>query len=334
MKWQIYPIFILSVLTVMCLTAFTGGLAWGSKTLGFDDVWIFLTSRETGIPAARHYTDLVIENRLFRTLGTLLCGAALGTSGALMQGLTRNPLADSGLLGINAGAAALIVSAALVPSWPINPFWPALTGALAVAAFVSMLGLGKGGDAGGLMILAGMAVSVCLYAYVQMVIQLNPQVFDQYRFWASGSFGGIKAVQLAGVLPFWIAGTVLALFCGRYVNLIALDKQTALSLGANVLLIRAAVLLAAATLSAVSVALAGPIAFIGLGAVHIARRLIGSDYRFLIPAAMLNGAALLCGADILARTVVRPSEIATGIMTALLGASLLYVLVMLKRTRI
>lgn len=333
MKLQVYPIFILTLLVLLCIAAFLSSLAWGNKILDFADVWKFVSSPKMTISPEQHHIALVINHRFVRTLAVLLCGSALGLSGALMQGLTRNPLADSGLLGINTGAAAMIASAAFFPFLQTNIFWLALLGSLLVAILISILGLSKEDGSSNFIILVGMAISVCLYAYVQAVTQLNPQVFDQYRFWVSGSFGGIKVSQIISVLPFFTVGVVLALCCSRYVNMIAFDKQTAMSLGTNILLIQSVVLLAAALLSAASVALAGPIVFIGLGSVHISRKLIGSDYRFLIPAAMLNGATLLCFADVLARTVVRPSEIATGIMTALLGAPLLYVLVIFKRAQ-
>lgn len=317
--WRVLSL--LSALYLMCVAA---ALLYGSKHVSVAQLWSVLTAQAADRPSEFHYLSLVIDARAVRTLAVSVCGASLGLAGALMQGLTRNLLADSGLLGINAGAAAMIVSAAFLPSLPSDFFGLAFVGALLTALLIGTLSLKQ--QSAGFLILAGTAVSACLFAYVQAVAQLNPAVFNHYRFWGGGSFAGVGAQQIVPLLPFFAAATVLALASGPYVNLITLDKQTARSFGANIALIRAMVLLSASLLSAVAVAIAGPIAFVGLGAAHIARTFIGQDFRFLLPASLINGAVLLCLADTLARCAVRPSEIATGIVTAFVGALLLYVL--------
>ncbi|ASK28090.1 FecCD family ABC transporter permease [Neisseria chenwenguii] len=316
-------LFILSLLLAATLLSLMLGLAWGSKPLTLADVWQYFTR------PGQSYADLVIAHRIPRTLAAWLCGGALGLAGALMQGLTRNPLGDSGLLGINTGAAAAIVLTAFFPAAAaVSSYWPAIGGALLTALLVCLLGLTGRAENHSRLILAGASVSACLGAFVNAVSQVNIRTFDFLRFWASGSFGGVGFADLTKFLPFFIPAALLGLALGKFVNIIALDKHVARSLGANVVAIQSLVLIAVAVLSAASVALAGPIGFVGLAAAHLSRRWTGNDYRFLLPAGLLSGGSLLLLADILARLVLAPDEIATGIMTALLGAPILYIMVM------
>lgn len=293
----------------------------GSKTLPLVDVWHYFWMKST--PS---YHDLVLDNRLPRTVAAFLCGGALGLSGALMQGLTRNPLGDTGLLGINTGAAASIALMAFFPILAgVSPYFLAIMGALLTALLVCLLGMR--GDNHARLILAGASVAACLGAFVNAVAQMNVQTFDYLRFWASGSFGGISWVALKSFLSFFVPFALVGMVLGKFVNVIALDKHIAQSLGANVLFIQMIVLFVAAVLAAAAVALAGPIAFVGLGAAHLARQCVGHDYRFVLPASLLIGASLLLLSDILARVLLAPNEVATGIMTAILGAPLLYLMV-------
>lgn len=317
------PFLILLCLLCCCLLTLGLGLAWGSKMLPLRDVWHYFFGQSP------EYAQLVLDNRLPRIVAAGLCGAALGLSGALMQGLTRNPLGDSGLLGINTGAAA---SMALMAFFPVlaqgSVYFLAIGGALLAALLVCLLGMTGDGNNGSRLILAGASLAACLGAFVNMVAQINIQTFDFLRFWASGSFGGINWADIGRFLPFFVPFAILGMILGKFVNIIALDKHIAQSLGANVLLIQAFVLLTSAVLAAAAVALAGPIGFVGLGAAHLARHCVGNDYRFLLPASLLTGAILLLLSDVLARIVLAPSEIATGIMTAILGAPLLYFMIL------
>lgn len=321
------PILILIVLLGVSMITLMLGLMYGSKSLAWHDVLNYLFDFSKQNNQSSSYTSLVLDNRLPRTLAAFLCGAALGLSGALMQGLTRNPLGDSGLLGINTGASASIVLMAFFPALTaISSYWLAIVGALITALFVCLLGLGNQENHSRL-ILAGASISACLGAFVNAVSQLNVRTFDYLRFWASGSFGGISLQDIGQFLPFFIPFAILGMILGKFVNIIALNKNIAQSLGANILLIQGLVLVSAAVLAASSVAMAGPIGFIGLGAAHLARKWTGNDYRILLPASLLMGAILLLLSDILARVILAPSEIATGIMTAILGAPLLYYMV-------
>lgn len=321
------PILILIVLLGVSMITLMLGLMYGSKSLAWHDVLNYLFDFSKQNNQSSSYTSLVLDNRLPRTLAAFLCGAALGLSGALMQGLTRNPLGDSGLLGINTGASASIVLMAFFPALTaISSYWLAIVGALMTALFVCLLGLGNQENHSRL-ILAGASISACLGAFVNAVSQLNVRTFDYLRFWASGSFGGISLQDIGQFLPFFIPFAILGIVLGKFVNIIALNKNIAQSLGANIVFIQGLVLVSAAVLAASSVAMAGPIGFIGLGAAHLARKWTGNDYRILLPASLLMGAILLLLSDILARVILAPSEIATGIMTAILGAPLLYYMV-------
>lgn len=326
MKTPFYRFGLMILLAALCLLVSGGGLALGSKTLPLSDIWTYFAGRPES------YNMLVIDNRIPRTLSALLCGAALGLSGAMMQGLTRNPLADTGLLGINAGAAASLATGAFFPMLGLSAFWLAVPGALLTALAVCIIGMGGRQSHYTRLILAGAAVAAVLHAYVGAVSQFLPQTFDYLRFWSSGSFAGTSLGQIQQTLYFFIPATLIGIGLGKYVNIIALDKQAAKSLGANLLLIQSMVLLSAAVLAAAAVALAGPVGFVGLGAAHITRRLTGNDYRYLLPCAMLCGSLLLAGADVVSRIIVAPSEVAAGIITSLLGAPLLYVMV-IRRLR-
>lgn len=322
MKRQWFLLGFLLIASMICLML---GMIFGSKSLSLESFNLYLQGR------APTYETLVFDVRWPRTLAALVCGAALGLSGALMQGLTRNPLADPGLLGVNAGAAAAVVASVFLPSVMIADLWFALPGALLIATIVCVLGMGDDRDDLTRLILVGAAISASLYAFIQMVTQWYPTIFDHYRFWSSGSLTNTSSDQLYMLVPVMIIVSLFALLLGKFMNVLALGKSTAQSLGVNIIWVQAIILLVVSILSASTVALIGPVSFIGLGAAHIARFLVGQDYRFVLPASLLMGGLLLVMADILARVIIAPSEVATGIVTALLGAPLLYCLMMKKR---
>lgn len=310
----------LVVAAVLTVAALACGLVLGSKPLAFADLQHYFSD------GPRIYNDWVIDSRLPRTFAVACCGGALGLSGALMQGLTRNPLADPGLLGVNAGAAAAIVSALWIPFLQnISEFWLALSGSLVVSALICGIGLSSRRGSYGKLVLAGAAVGAALSAYVSAISQLNPILFDYLRFWNSGSFGGVTLQTIGDMLPFAVPAAIVALLLGYHLNLIALGTETVRSLGTRVLPVQLAVLVCAAVLAGSSVAVAGPVAFVGLAAAHIARMWTGNDYRWLLPYSLFIGIVLLVFSDILARIVLSPTEIATGIITALAGAPLLYI---------
>lgn len=317
----------LLMLSLLCITCVMTGLLFGSKSLTVHDIYLYFSS------TVENYQQLVVHYRVPRTLGALVCGAALGLASALVQGLTRNPLVDTGLLGINAGASAAIVTLIFVPSLTISPFLAAFLGAVCVASFISIIGSSSRELNCARLILVGAALSACLYAYVQAVSQLSPNAFEQYKFWASGSFAGIRHEEILELSPYFIVLIVVGGLLGKYVNIIALSNDLARSVGVNVFLIQILIICTSAGLSALTVAWVGPVAFVGLGAVHLARWIVGVDYRVLLWASMLAGASLLTLADTLARVLLSPSELSTGIVTGFIGAPLLYLSILHKRRR-
>lgn len=274
------------------------------------------------------YTTTVVESRIPRTVMGIVAGAALALAGTLMQGVTRNPLADPGLLGVNAGAAAAVVTATalLGPTSVAATVWWALPGALAAGLAAYAVG-SRGGDGGMVrLVLAGAVVSAVLTAYVQAVALSMPEVFDSYRYWVVGSLAGRGYDVVLSVLPVIAAGVVLALLVMGGLNALALGEEAAVATGANTTWTRTAGLVAATLLAAGATAAAGPIAFVGLAVPHIVRALAGVDFRAQVPFSLLVGPTLLLVADVLGRTVVRPTELMVGVVTAFVGSPvLLYV---------
>ena len=303
----------------LLLAAATLGSLWlGSRNLSPASVWQALFQPDDS------YAALVVASRVPRTLLALLTGAALAVAGALIQALTRNPLAEPGLLGVNAGAAASIVTTALVlGGLPAHPFWAALPGALAAAVAVYMIGAGGRGLQPVRLILAGAAVNAVLFAYVQAVALLREDIFDAYRFWAVGSLAGRSLTEAARAAPYIGAGLLLALALARPLNVLALGQALAQALGVRAGLYRALGLLGVAVLAAAATAAAGPIAFVGLAVPHIARRIGGPDLRWQLAYCLLLGPLLMFAADILARLLRAPAELLTGVVAAFLGAPFL-----------
>ncbi len=296
-------------------------LALGSKVTPVGDVVAALTSEPDP------YLATVLDSRIERTLLAIGVGAALAISGALMQGVTVNPLADPGLLGINAGAAAAMVTATAffgVATGTTASAWVALLGG-GIAA-VTVHTIGTAGSAGASMVrlvLAGAVVSAVLTAYVQAIALGMPTHFDNYRFWVVGSLGEGGLDQLRAVLPFLLVGLVLALLCAGSLNALALGSETATGLGVNTALVRSAALGAATLLCAAATAAVGPIAFVGLAVPHIVRALVGLDMRRQLLACLLVGPIVLLGADIIGRVILRPQELMVGVVTAFVGAPVL-----------
>ncbi|GAA4622156.1 FecCD family ABC transporter permease [Cellulomonas oligotrophica] len=276
--------------------------------------------------------------RVPRTLLAVLVGAALGTAGALVQALTRNPLAEPGLLGVNAGAAAAVVTAilALGVSTPLGRLPFALAGSAAAAALVLALGGGpRGGGPGGgsrvQLVLAGTAISVVLAAYTSTVTINEPDVFDVFRLWVVGSLQGRGTDVLLVTAPLVLAGLVLALGVAGSLDALALGADTGAALGASVRRTWVLTAVAVVVLAAAATAAAGPIAFVGLAAPHAARALTGPAHRRLLPVSALLGACTLLAADVVGRVVAVPSEVQAGIVAALVGAPVFVHLVRSRR---
>ncbi|MCW4354481.1 iron chelate uptake ABC transporter family permease subunit [Hoyosella sp. YIM 151337] len=276
-------------------------------------------------------TDIVVRTlRVPRTLLAIAVGIAIGVAGALIQGHTRNPLADPGLLGVNAGAAfAVVLSVYLLGlSSPLQFIWFAFLGALvASVAVFSFASIGRGGASPLTLPLAGVAVGAFLMAMTNAIVLLDRASLDAYRFWNVGSVAGRGFDVLIQVLPFLALGVVLALASTPALNLLSLGEDVARSLGTNIALNRTIGILAITLLTGAATAACGMIAFLGLVVPHIARAITGPDYRWLVPFSGLCGAIMLLTADVVGRVVVRPGELQIGIVLALIGGPFFIALV-------
>ncbi|PJE94839.1 iron ABC transporter permease [Streptomyces carminius] len=302
-------------------------IAVGAKQIPPEQVWHGLF----------HYTgsdtDVVVRDlRLPRTVLGLLVGAGLGLAGAVMQALTRNPLADPGLLGVNAGASAAVVTAIgfLGITSLTGYVWFAFAGAAAVSALVYALG-GSRSATPVRLVLAGTAVSAALYGYVQAIELLDTAALDRMRFWTVGSLATADASVVRQVLPFIGTGILLALLLARPLNAVALGDDTARALGADLGRTRVGAMVAITLLCGAATAACGPIVFVGLLVPHLVRALTGPDLRWLLPYATVLSPVLLLGSDILGRVVARPSELQVGIVTVLVGGPVFLHLVRRRR---
>ncbi|MET8831214.1 iron chelate uptake ABC transporter family permease subunit [Streptomyces sp. NPDC004610] len=317
---------LLVALAVLVLVALAS-IAVGAKPLSPGEVWHGLF-QDSG-----RYADVVVGERLSRTVLGLLAGAALGLSGAVLQALTRNPLADPGLLGINAGASAAVVTAITffgVTSL-IGYVWFAFAGAAVVGALVWFLG-GSRGATPVRLALAGTAISAALYGYLQAVMIMDQAALGRMRFWTVGSLNSATDDTVLQVLPFLLIGTLLALGLARPLNAMAMGDDTAKALGAHLPRTRALSMLAATVLCGAATAACGPIVFVGLMVPHVVRSFTGPDMRWILPYATLLSPVLLLGADVIGRLVARPAEVQVGIVTAVLGGPVFIYLVRRRRT--
>lgn len=277
---------------------------------------------------------IVTELRVPRTAVGLLVGAALGAAGALMQGVTRNPLAEPGILGINAGAAFAVVLAIFllgVSSTAVYA-WFALLGAGVTAVLLYALGAsGRDGATPIKLALAGAVLTALLVSLTSALLIFDTQTLEGFRFWIVGSIAGRDSAVALSVAPFIFAGLLIALLAGRWLNALALGDDVARSLGQRVGRARAASAVGFVLLAGAAVAAAGPIAFVGLTVPHVARALVGPDYRWVVPYSIVLGAILLLASDVLGRVVARPAELEVGIVTAVVGAPFFIWLVRRRR---
>jgi iron complex transport system permease protein len=302
-------------------------IAIGAKALSIGEVWHGLFE-DSGT-----YGDVVVADRLSRTVLGLLAGAALGLAGAVLQALIRNPLADPGLLGINAGASAAVVTA--ISFFGVTSLsgyvWFAFIGAATVGAMVWFLG-GSRGATPVRLALAGTAISAALYGYLQAVMILDDVALARMRFWTIGSLASASNAAIVQVLPFLAVGTVLALALARPLNAMAMGDDTAKALGANLNRTRALAMLSATVLCGAATAACGPIMFVGLMVPHVVRSFTGPDLRWILPYATILSPVLLLGSDVIGRIVARPSELQVGIVTAIIGGPVFIYLVRRRRT--
>jgi len=314
-----------AVVTVAALASVAVGVA----VVGWGDVVRGLTGDDSTLGAA------AVAKRVPRTVLALLVGGALGLSGAVMQGITRNPLADPAMLGITNGASLAVVSgiAFFGLSSPSAYLWVAIGGAAATAVFVYAVGsMGRGGATPLKLALAGAATAAAFSSLVSAVLLPRIDVMTQFRFWQVGGVGGASWDRIELMLPFLGVGALVCFASARGLNSLALGDDVAAGLGENVARTRLVAGAAAVVLCGAATAVAGPVAFVGLMVPHACRLLVGVDHRWLLPASGLVGAGLLTVADVVGRVVARPEEVEVGIVTALIGAPVFVGIV--RRTRV
>jgi iron complex transport system permease protein len=297
----------------------------GSKAIPPGEVLRLLLSPEEGENSA-----IVNGMRLSRTLFGLAAGLALGMAGSLMQGLTRNPLADPGLLGVSAGAALGVVLSTMVfgVTALYGYIWFAFAGALVATTAVYLLGgLGRGGAHPAKLALAGAAVSALLQSAIGAMLLLDSATLDEYRFWAVGSLNITDRAPLVQALPFMLAGVLLALTTAPALNNLSLGDDVARSLGQDVRVVRLRGIVAVTLLAGGATAVCGPIAFVGLVVPHIARAVTGPDHRWVLAYSAVLAPVLLLAADVLGRVLGGKSEIHVGVVVAFLGAPFFIALV-------
>jgi iron complex transport system permease protein len=301
-------------------------VAYGSKQIPFGTV----------IDAFFNYNPELNDHLIVRSLRVprnivgLLVGAALGLSGAVMQGVARNPLADPGILGVSAGAALAVVIGIYVfgVATLLGYVWFAFAGALIASLVVYFLGsLGREGATPVKLALAGAAITAFLGSITTAILLVDIATLDQYRFWAVGSLAGRTPQVAAQVAPFIVVGSVMALASGRVLNALSLGDDVARSLGQKVGLARAFSAFAVVLLTGAATAAAGPIGFVGLTVPHVARSITGPDYKWILPYSAVLAPVLLLGSDIIGRVIARPGEVQVGIITALVGSPFFVMLV-------
>jgi iron complex transport system permease protein len=320
----------LALLAALLVLMALASLAVGARAIPLGEVIGALFD-----PTAEGTNATILRDlRIPRTLLALLVGAAIGLSGAIMQGVTRNPLADPGLLGINAGAALFVVlGISVLGLATLTAYvWLAFAGAsLATVLVYAVASLGREGATPVKLALAGAAITAAFGSITTGVLMTDATTLDAFRFWQVGSLAGRGHDVLLGVTPFLAAGIALALVTGRLLDAMALGDDIARGLGQRVLLSRGLAALTWIVLAGGATAAAGPIAFVGLTVPHAARAITGPSYRWILPYSAILAPILLLAADMLGRVLAPPGELQVGIVTAALGAPLFILLVRRRR---
>ncbi|MFE1072575.1 FecCD family ABC transporter permease [Streptomyces sp. NPDC058783] len=320
----------LGVLAALLVVAAAASLAVGARALSPAEVWHGLFAAPEPDQRLTEIRLIVQTVRVPRTVLAVVAGVALGVGGALIQGYTRNPIADTGLLGVNAGASFAVVSgiAAFGFTSPFQYVWFGFAGAAVAGVVVfGLSSIGRGAGNPLTLALAGQGVTVFLAAMSTAVALTDKASLNALRFWNAGSLTGVGFDVIWPVSAFVAAGLLSALTTLPSVNLLNLGDDVARGLGVNIALTRTVGIVAITLLAGAATAACGPIAFLGLMVAHVARYLTGPDYRWLVPYAGLLGAVVLLVCDIVGRLVVRPGELDAGVVVSLLGAPFFAVLV-------
>lgn len=307
------------VVLLTLVFAFGWHIAVGAKTVPLGTVFQALTNYDQSV-----FDHVIIRDlRMPRAIYAVFVGASLSVAGALMQGVTRNPLADPGILGLLVGASFAVVMAvsflnlsspALIP--PIAAF-----GATVTAILVwTIAGVAPGGSTPLTLVLSGAAITAFLGAFITLANLMDQDSFESLRVWLTGTLSGRSIDVLYWSLPWIILGMVLSFAIAGQITALAMGDDTAIGLGINVARVRGTALLAVIALTAASVSIAGPMGFVGLVIPHVVRLFVGADYKRIVPYSAACGAIYLLLVDIVARLILAPVEVSTGIMTAMIGA--------------
>jgi iron complex transport system permease protein len=276
------------------------------------------------------YEQTVVRSlRLPRTAVALVVGGALAVAGAMMQGVTRNPLADPFILGVSSGASFAVVTAIYFfgISAPAGYIWFAFGGALAASLLVFPIGsAGRDGPTPVELALAGVVVSAALSAWTSALLLLDKETLDVVRFWVAGSVINRDMATFLAVVPVLLGGSLVSVLLGHQLNVLSLGDETARALGMRTGRTRLICSLLVVVITGAAVAVAGPIGFVGLAVPHMTRSLVGPDYRWILPTSLIFGAIFLTAADIAGRVIARPAELQVGIVTALVGAPIMVAL--------
>lgn len=316
---------VLAAVAVLCALS----VAVGSRVVDWSEIIAGLGGATDTIGQA------AVVKRVPRTILAALAGAALALSGAVMQGVTRNPLADPGILGINMGASlAVVVGIAWFGISAAHVYiWTAIFGAGAAAVFVYAVGaLGRGGPTPLKLALAGAATSVALLSFIRAIVLPRADISEGVQSWQIGGVGGASYASIGTVLPFLVVGFAICLLSARRLNALALGDELAAGLGERVAIARASAALGSVVLCGAITAVCGPIGFVGLIVPHLCRLLVGVDHRWLLPFSALVGAGLLIGSDVVGRVIARPNELDVGIVTAFIGAP--FFIWIVRRTKV
>lgn len=322
---------LITVSLLILLVCVLASLAFGARFVSFEDVInaLIYSKKET-------LSEIVVKERIPRTVFGIIAGAALGVSGALMQAITRNPIADPSILGVNTGASLFVVSG--IAFFRIGSsgqyIWFALIGAAVTSVFVYGIGsMGYGGATPIKLALAGAATSAALSSVVSAIILPRTQVMNAFRFWQVGSISGATWESITAVIPFLVIGFIIGILTSPALDALALGDDVATGLGVRTGVVRLMGAFAGVLLCGATTAIAGPIGFIGLMVPHTMRLICGPNLRLIIPMSAIGGAILLTISDVFGRLIGSPSELEAGIVTAFLGAPILIIIAMKAKVR-
>ncbi len=310
--------------------SFFASLRFGVADISTRDLFQALTN-----PNGSQEHIIILTLRFPRAIIALLVGAGLAIAGSLMQGITRNPLADPSILGINSGAAlAVVIGSMLWRSSDLADYslFAFLGGTLSAIAVYFFASLGSRGVNPLSLTLAGSAITVFCSSVTSGILILNQRTLDEIRFWLAGSISSRELELVWQILPYFLIGIILSLVLARQITILSLGEETAQGLGINTLWVKVLTMFCVILLAGASVALAGPIGFIGLIMPHIVRFLVGNDYRWILPFSMIGGAILLLNADIMARLIIKPQEVPVGLILPIVGAPF-FIYLIRKRIR-